>query len=108
MLTQRVRLEGPIFRGSSSKNALRKARESTMQFGVKQIASWTPVRTSRLKKGWRYESDSIINEVPYANYVELGTRNFEGFFMVRDSLPAIEEYYAGQVRKYLRSEGLID
>lgn len=104
----KVKFEGPVFRRGASKNALRKAREASIEFGLKQIRSWTPVKTGRLKRGWTSQGDTILNEVPYTIYVEEGTRKMEGYFMVRDSLPRIEEHYTDLIQKYLRQEGLID
>jgi hypothetical protein len=109
MFDQKVRLDGPIFRSGTSKKAIKAAKRDALDFGVGEIKTWTPVRTGRLKRGWAYKNtDTIYNETPYTRYVEEGTYKMEGYFMVRDTLPRIADYYGDRIRKYLRSEGMID
>ena len=104
-----VSLQGPIFRSGAMKHALAQAKQAAMEYGVKEVASWTPVKTGRLKAGWQNDNRSAIyNEVPYTKYVEEGTYKMEGYFMVRDTLPKIEDYFGEMVQRTLRSEGLID
>jgi hypothetical protein len=107
--SRRVNLQGPIFRSGTAKQALKRAKQAAMEFGVGEIGTWTPVKTGRLKAGWRHDDRSkIYNEVPYTKYVEEGTYKMEGYFMVRDTLPRIEDYFGDMVQRFLQSEGLID
>ena len=106
--SSRVKLEGPVFRRGAIKKALKKARKRAMVDGIKEIKSWTPVRTGDLKRAWRYESDTIYNDMPYASFVENGTRFFEGYYMVRDAMPAIERQFGELVNEALKQEGLVD
>lgn len=38
------------------------------------VKSFTPVKTGRLKRGWRLIGGDLVNNVPYAEFVEFGTK----------------------------------
>lgn len=68
----------------------------------------TPVDTGRLRDGFVLTIDGdIINEVEYAGYVEQGTVNMPGVFMVERSLPEIAERLAKRVAEQIDEPGLI-
>jgi len=39
----------------------------------KEVELKTPVDTGELKSGWQIDGNSLVNEVPYAGYIETGT-----------------------------------
>jgi hypothetical protein len=49
---------------------------------ARDAASFTPVRTGRLRAGWRVEQagthSRVVNDVPYARAVEYGSRRANG------------------------------
>lgn len=47
-------------------------RKMLMQV-LAQAKAATPVRTGRLKAGWQLLGDALVNEVPYAEFVNDGT-----------------------------------
>ena len=66
-------------------------------------------RTGNLKRGFVIadEGSSIINDVDYAAYVELGTSKMAGHFMVIQSLNTIEEEIAKRVKAELESKKIM-
>lgn len=67
------------------------AIDESLLYGGLLIEKRTPRRTGTLARGWEFDDSSIFNETFYTDYVENGTIKMNGAFMVRDSLPEIEE-----------------
>ena len=62
-----------------------------MNLVLKKAKSFTPVRTGFLKKSWKLIKHkrlhwSIVNDAPYAAYVESGTPRFSGRHMLKKAL----------------------
>lgn len=80
--------------------------------GTENLYRTTPEeyrRTGNLKRGFRIIDGgaSIINNIPYSAFVELGTSKMEGHFMVTRSLEEIEEGLEVRLLKELQSKKIM-
>ena len=41
---------------------------------LQEVKKLTPVKTGRLRDGWKREKNIVTNDVPYLQYVDQGTR----------------------------------
>ena len=41
---------------------------------LQEVKKLTPVKTGRLKAGWKRDKNIVSNDVPYLQYVDQGTR----------------------------------
>lgn len=96
-----VSFSGLLFENEITKQTER-AIEETLLYGSILIQEKTPILTGNLSKGWDFDKESIFNEVGYTDYVENGTSRMIGRFMVRDSLPDIEEKLLNNIINELR------
>ena len=68
----------------------------------------TPVRSGALRDGFIIDVEgAIVNNVDYASFVEFGTVNMAGRFMVTQSLPEIGERLAKKLAEQLDTPKLI-
>lgn len=79
------------------RKAIKKTYASTANYALSTIRKLSPVRTGRLRDGWEInrESDTlrVINEVPYAVYVDARRQ------IVQRSFSAIEQYFTVEMLK---------
>lgn len=89
-----IKFEGPLFNNDNNfKKGLKEALEETGEWAQNRIERLTPVRTGRLKSGWKvssrtvgYRASLIVdNDVPYSPFVE------KKVGMVRQNIPAINK-----------------
>jgi hypothetical protein len=59
-----------------------------------EIVDRTPVLSGTLRDGWKKENNKIINDVPYAGYVENGTSHQLPAAMVATTLNDIDSIIA--------------
>lgn len=57
----------------------------------KRMKLKTPVLSGRLKDGWKVEGNSVINDVEYAGYVEMGTVHQRPVGMMSSTLLEVDD-----------------
>ena len=72
------------------KSDFEKYQERLLQNIYAEIVMKTPIDTSTLLDGWKIENGSIINDVPYAGFVENGTIHMKPVGMVATTLADID------------------
>ncbi len=92
-MASRIDKIGAIF---SNPNGIPKASEiaikEALEYAAGLIKADTPVLSGDLKQGFVVTDSSVINEIPYALFVEEGTKTRKGVGMIRRNKGAIEEY----------------
>ena len=89
------------------------AAERTRQYASNLIKQRTPVDTGTLKSNWHVDLEGyglrIVNDTPYAPFVELGTRKMRGRHMVEGAMPLIQSEFRRQLGMALgaRLSGII-
>jgi hypothetical protein len=98
-----INLYGKLFDGARITPAITRAAETARVFGLTLVKSKTPVRTGRLKSGWKANSSGHgirwSNETPYGIFVEMGTRRMAARNMLSSSLPEIEKSFKKALAK---------
>ena len=79
-------------------SAIKKTYSRTSNYALSTIKNATPVRTGRMRDGWEIQNDlsetmRIINQVPYAVYVDSRRQ------IVQRSLQGIENYFTVEMLK---------
>ena len=74
---------------------------------VDLIRAKTPVKTGRLREGFRLDDGDIVNEVEYVNVVEYGTATRPGVYMIARSIPEIADRIMKRVNDQLRGKKLL-
>lgn len=85
-----VKFDGALFDGEVTKRS-EEAIEDALLFGALVIQEKTPIKSGALAAGWDFDKQSIFNEVPYTDYIENGTTKIAPRYMVKSSVPVIEE-----------------
>jgi len=75
---------------------------------VDTIKLKTPVKTGKLRDGWRVDDGDIVNEVDYADKVENGTVETPGHFMAERSVPQMEDRMQDKVQRQLDEPGVLE
>ncbi len=102
----KFKANGPLF-NKERRSILKPAIKLTLEFGKSTIQSNTPVRTGNLRSNWAYEtrSNSIYNLTPYAEFVENGTKRFQGRGMIARSTDDIEQFFIMAVEEQIAKLG---
>ena len=73
------------------------AIKDALEYAAGLIKADTPVLSGDLQRGFIVTDSAILNEVPYALFVEEGTRTRKGMGMIRRNIGSIEEYLGKRV-----------
>lgn len=94
-----VQLEANFLKGFEG--AVRKAALEAKSYAETQLAAVTPVRTGQLARNWvvsaNWTSISMVNNTPYAGFVEYGTRKMAARPMATAVAPRVKDYYLRRV-----------
>ena len=86
-----VNAYGPLFETKTVTPAIRKAAQAALTYGITAVKAKTPVLTGLLRSQWegKLEGNGVrmINNAPYAIYVEMGTRNMPARAMLQRTMP---------------------
>lgn len=83
--------------------AIARAAHIAKVYGLGLVKARTPVDSGELKMSWKADIEGngirYTNEIPYAGFVEHGTRKMASRNMLSDSLPDIETVFYNELAK---------
>jgi hypothetical protein len=83
--------------------AIAEASQNTVDYAKRIVQVKTPIDTGKLRASWQTKLESrgfsVLNNTPYAKYVEFGTR-----YMLTFSVDQIKDKFEAELVKSLRGE----
>lgn len=81
------------------------AIKQTLDEGVDILKSLTPVRTGKMRDAWELNlsTRTIDNDVPYAKFIDLGTRFIQPFNITKQALPRIKDRFRENLQRNIEN-----